>query len=263
MKKGFTLAEGATHVAQFPKPSCAAFTLAEVLITLGIIGVVAAMTLPTLIQNYRKHEVETKLAKFYSVMNQAIKLSEVENGEMSAWGDIQSGFEKDANNNDDYSKPKDEAWLNKYIFPYLSAAEIEKMPGSNLFAVHFKDGTLALFGAESVSYYVDKKAYKSVENSHGFSANIYDKTQTGRKVFTFLFRPAKMCEYSTIPTPYKYICDGAGLEAYKFDWDGTEEHLRNRTDISCNANATNEAAYCTALIQLYGWKIPKDYPFKF
>lgn len=30
------------------------FTLAEVLITLGIIGVVAAMTLPTLIQNYQK-----------------------------------------------------------------------------------------------------------------------------------------------------------------------------------------------------------------
>ena len=31
------------------------FTLAEVLITLGIIGVVAAMTLPTLIQNYKKN----------------------------------------------------------------------------------------------------------------------------------------------------------------------------------------------------------------
>ena len=31
-----------------------AFTLAEVLITLGIIGVVAAMTLPGLVQNYQK-----------------------------------------------------------------------------------------------------------------------------------------------------------------------------------------------------------------
>lgn len=31
-----------------------AFTLAEVLITLGIIGVVAAMTLPTVINNFRK-----------------------------------------------------------------------------------------------------------------------------------------------------------------------------------------------------------------
>ena len=58
------------------------FTLAEVLITLGIIGIIAAMTLPTVIQKYRKQEVETKLAKFYSVMNQALKLSISENGEI-------------------------------------------------------------------------------------------------------------------------------------------------------------------------------------
>lgn len=40
-----------------------AFTLAEVLITLGVIGVVAAMTLPTLIQNYQEQEYVNKLKK--------------------------------------------------------------------------------------------------------------------------------------------------------------------------------------------------------
>lgn len=35
------------------------FTLAEVLITLGIIGIVAAMTLPTVITNVQKKVVET------------------------------------------------------------------------------------------------------------------------------------------------------------------------------------------------------------
>lgn len=30
------------------------FTLAEVLVTLGIIGVVSAMTVPTLMQNYQR-----------------------------------------------------------------------------------------------------------------------------------------------------------------------------------------------------------------
>ena len=34
-----------------------AFTLSEVLITLGIIGIVAAMTLPALIGNYQKHAI--------------------------------------------------------------------------------------------------------------------------------------------------------------------------------------------------------------
>ena len=37
-----------------------AFTLAEILITLGIIGVVAAMTIPTLITNYQKKQTVTK-----------------------------------------------------------------------------------------------------------------------------------------------------------------------------------------------------------
>ena len=40
-----------------------AFTLSEVLITLGIIGIVAAMTLPALIGNYQKHVTVNKLKK--------------------------------------------------------------------------------------------------------------------------------------------------------------------------------------------------------
>ena len=47
-----------------------AFTLAEVLITLGIIGVVAAMTLPTLMNNIQNKHLETALKKSYSVISQ-------------------------------------------------------------------------------------------------------------------------------------------------------------------------------------------------
>ena len=45
------------------------FTLAEVLITLGIIGVVAALTMPALINKYQKKVLEVKLKKAYSVIN--------------------------------------------------------------------------------------------------------------------------------------------------------------------------------------------------
>ncbi len=48
------------------------FTLAEVLITLGIIGVVAAMTMPSLISNYRHKVLETQFKKAYSVLSQAV-----------------------------------------------------------------------------------------------------------------------------------------------------------------------------------------------
>ena len=45
------------------------FTLAEVLITLGIIGVVAAMTLPTLIKNYQKQVWAISAKKSYAVVS--------------------------------------------------------------------------------------------------------------------------------------------------------------------------------------------------
>ena len=50
-----------------------AFTLAEVLITLGIIGVVAAMTIPTVVKNYRRAVSISKLKKTYSTLQQAIQ----------------------------------------------------------------------------------------------------------------------------------------------------------------------------------------------
>ena len=46
------------------------FTLAEVLITLGIIGVVAALTLPSLVTNYQKQVTVNKLKKFYNGLEQ-------------------------------------------------------------------------------------------------------------------------------------------------------------------------------------------------
>ena len=50
-----------------------AFTLAEVLITLGIIGVVAAMTMPTLIQNHQKQSYVTGLKKGMSVIENMLR----------------------------------------------------------------------------------------------------------------------------------------------------------------------------------------------
>lgn len=51
-----------------------AFTLAEVILTLGVIGIVAVSALPTLITSYQKEEYVTKLRKTYSVLNQAFML---------------------------------------------------------------------------------------------------------------------------------------------------------------------------------------------
>ena len=58
-----------------------AFTLAEVLITLMIIGIVAALTIPSVISNYQQQEFKTGLKKAVSVLNEAIQTNIAQEGE--------------------------------------------------------------------------------------------------------------------------------------------------------------------------------------
>ncbi len=84
-----------------------AFTLAEVLITLGIIGVVASMTLPTLINRNEEKVTVNKLKKFYSTMNQAYLMSVNDNGYANEWH-VENGMSENTANQ-----------LAQYIVPYL------------------------------------------------------------------------------------------------------------------------------------------------
>lgn len=62
------------------------FTLAEVLITLGIIGIVAALTIPNLISNYIEKQTVVKLSTAYNIMNEAVRLMVLEEGTIDKWG---------------------------------------------------------------------------------------------------------------------------------------------------------------------------------
>ncbi len=70
------------HLFTYSLRKRAAFTLAEVLITLGIIGVVSAMTIPVLIANHKQKELETGLKKAYSVAQQALLLMSADRGDV-------------------------------------------------------------------------------------------------------------------------------------------------------------------------------------
>ncbi len=56
------------------------FTLAEVLITLAIIGIVAALTIPTVVRNYQKTQYTAALKKTYSALSQAAQRIMIDNG---------------------------------------------------------------------------------------------------------------------------------------------------------------------------------------
>ena len=230
-----------------------AFTLAEVLITLGIIGVVAALTMPALVSNHRKKVAETRLAKFYSTMNQAIKMAEADYGDLSNWDVLQSGFNEDADGNQ--TTPKSLEWFNKYLKPYLKLTKSEFDGNSNgKMLAYFPDGSLALISSASIIFYPQAKDYTNVEKEEG---GFHRKQEIcGTKYFTFMFSPWNK------DSAYKYHYN-KGVEPYMYNWDGTEAMLRNDSSIGCKKDVSNERAYCTALIQMNGWKSPKDYTLRF
>ncbi len=67
------------HKNKYKSNSLKAFTLAEALLTLGVIGIVASMTLPTLIQSSQKKHYAAKAIKSYSVISQATIMMMAEN----------------------------------------------------------------------------------------------------------------------------------------------------------------------------------------
>lgn len=87
------------------------FTLAEVLITLGIIGVVAAMTIPTLISKIGKRQLESQIKASYATIAQTMRSAEADGVDF----DLQI-----VNNNDASTKE----WFQTYMAPYLKTEKV-------------------------------------------------------------------------------------------------------------------------------------------
>ncbi|MCD8023949.1 MAG: type II secretion system GspH family protein, partial [Candidatus Gastranaerophilales bacterium] len=82
-----------------------AFTLAETLITLAIIGVVAAMTIPTVIANSREKATVVKVKKAYSILTNALIQAEYDLGPVIDWGlSVTNTGKKDENGNIIYDR---------------------------------------------------------------------------------------------------------------------------------------------------------------
>ena len=94
----------------YPPYRLKAFTLSEVLITLVIIGVIAAITIPSLVANSNKEETLSKLKKSYSTMAQAIMRSQSDNGPIEDW---YSDVDMNATE-----------YFNQYFKPYLQINNI-------------------------------------------------------------------------------------------------------------------------------------------
>lgn len=71
---------------KFIQKKVRAFSVAEVLITLSIIAIVALFTVPTLYKKYQEKITVVKLQKFYSTLNTAVSTAIKKNGNPKYWG---------------------------------------------------------------------------------------------------------------------------------------------------------------------------------
>ncbi len=211
-----------------------AFTLAEVLITLGIIGIVAAMTLPSVIGNAQKEATAAKVHKFYNTINNALQLAIVEHGDVENW----MGEPKDLTYEENLE------FLQRYFLKHIKINRFDKCkPNNNSNAVCFylTSGGMVAFKYDinggDFTYYVNGRYERGPRNEFWFQFNKIDgMTDDGVVIHNTLNRKIT-------------------VEPYTFGWDGKNETL-NTSERGC---AGENPLYCTKILQLNNWKFPKDY----
>ncbi len=218
------------------------FTLAEVLVTLGIIGIVAALTMPALIQNYKKHEASSRLKKFYSMMSQAILFSENDNGPSVDWDKKDMALDEDNIIIADEQNKLALEYFNRYIEPYIKYTKIDKNPKesqdengqADQIEVYLADGSTFYFDNGNCAHFLyDTNGHKQ-PNSHG------------RDIFSFLICPAT----------YRTHCLSQNQKLCPWGYVSIDDREQARR------RCMNSPQYCTSLIMKDGFEFKKDYPHK-
>ena len=232
---GFTLAESdnSTPMGRVSegREGIKAFTLAEVLITLGVIGVVAAMTMPSVIKHYQQQATVSKVKKFYTTINQAIRQSEVENGSCSTWTRAGDGLKSQ------------KVFYDTYLSKYLKSTEF------SLETIPDKKNT-------TTKGYIIKLA-----DGSGFRL---DNNDFQNRLFYIIFYPNISKLQSTDFTKDRFIFElyntNCTVKPYTLQWNGSLGQLKTNSKYGCN-KTSEMASYCTKLIEYNGWQISKDYPW--
>ena len=204
------------------------------MITLGIIGIVAALTIPTLMANQRKKAVETKLKKFYTTMSQAVIMSEIENGPSSEW----------SLNHSSYSSSLD--FYNTYLDKYLSKVSTKKIAENRQDTIiYLSDGTAFKLGngaCADITFYINKEKMNK----------IMTEQIPGKDYFSFRICPKDTSYNGGKPGGFQTASNGNLSQ--RMDRDYLLEHCKT---------PFADGNTCSALIEFDGWEIKKDYPHRF
>ena len=217
-----------------------AFTLAEVLITLSIIGVIAAMTIPTLVLNYQRNITETRIKAFYSNMTQAV----------GQWLAEEHMERKDVTFQNIKTSDEFITWWNNSIGKHLNTSNIEIVNAYHshpTIRITMPDGSAA-------NTYINNSGTDGAAMSffwcaeRRFCSEEFENAVDGRRAFLFTWEP-----WNGRPENI----GGRFVTAYK------DYHTWSRAQLlqDCGGSIANGRYGCTRLIEVDGWKIKSDYPW--
>jgi len=232
------------------------FILAEVLITLVIVGIIAAITVPVIITGYQKKQTCIQLKKIYSELCQAVKLSEAQNGIMSNWDwDSLTG---DENTRYDFFK--------KYLYPFITVSKDNMGDMQNegikyyeasgkitqqLLAMRNSAQIITL--ASGAQVFIAIEAHKiNLTQRLGFVVDLngFKKpNRFGRDIFSFTISP-----YGIFPT---HNNDGESILIKR----SRDELINGKSSYRYQCNKNSLGLWCAALIMADNWEIKDDYPW--
>ncbi len=223
------------------------FTLAEVLITLGIIGVVAAMTIPVITQKIDKQTTVSKLQKSFAALHEIIKLSEKDNGEVWEWDWENVVYGSDFIESD---------FFKKYFAPYI---KVIGNYGGGSYRIYTIDGVYCT-SLDSWIVLPDGSAFGIFNNSG------VGNTNPGGGGYLWIFidingknkpnRIGKDIFMAEIVRKKRLVMWGSSSK-------NRDSLITDRVGYSCKKGTSQQygGGYCGALIQMDGWQIKDDYPW--
>ena len=249
----FTLAEGATHVDTCDGKRKIAYTLAEVLITLGIIGVVASLTLPSVVANYKKQVTVNQLKKAYSTLGQVAQKAVADNGPVGLG--VGSTVTVD----------EVKEFFNTYWLPYFKGVSVfpedkkvilnddlwhYKTYAGNIYnvaiATIYSSGRIFFSTADGMTYFIDIMDWKNV---------IYDDNgniSSADKVFSS--KQTAFVDVNGIKPPntfgkdvFYFVIDFDKGVVRPYDYSGLENTV--------NSRCMNTGFSCATKIMRESWKI--------
>ena len=233
------------------------FTLAEVLITLAIIGVVAALTLPIVVSKYKKMVTVTQLKHAYSELAQGLKMAEAHHGDFKDWDYV---TKLNWTQRDPYD------FIDIYLKPYvknLKIWETETGPHGTHITVCGQEYNVKVRGTETPIYGGGNNKWASFAIPNGSCVAI-DRNQDNNEA-TYASSIAFWVDVNGKKGPNLY-----GVDLFKFYIDRDTGILRpwlyNRpvTDATAGSSGCGwqgSKEYCTYKIMQDGWQIKDDYPW--